>query len=149
MTGKVPVAPRLKAAPGATTQLSRPTWISADTTTSFARKAADQTSIRFAATAETRLGGYLVRMETTPDAQPALAMFWDLAIADYLAEGEQSVQSLVAEVNPGGVGPLEDRTDSALESLLMAGGAVALWGTWEVRSRVRGSSRKPIGLKKP
>jgi hypothetical protein len=58
---------------------------------------------------------------------------WDEAIDAYIAEGDEPLQSLNALAQSPAVA-IEPAV-SPLESALLAGAAVVLWGAWEVQSR--------------
>jgi Bacterial Ig-like domain (group 3)/MBG domain (YGX type) len=117
--------------PGALTERSRPSRTWADATNAFTRRPLDQeqASIRFVGRDETRFEEASARIDDC-----SRAMFWDHALVAYLAESEETGPS-PGDVNLAADDTSKDRAASALESLLMAGSAVVLWGSWEIRSR--------------
>jgi hypothetical protein len=98
--------------------------------------------------------GHLARVEPAPLAAFSLSTCWDHALMAYLADGEATRGSVTLELNRAMNDGIEDRATSALDSLLMSGIAVALWGAREVRSRIGKprsfrSNIKLLGLTKP
>ena len=81
---------------------------------------------------------------TTPIVANSLLRSWDDAIDAYVAEGDAPARSTEPVVQS--LDRASDPAVSSLDSALLAGVAVALWASWEVRSRTddrRKSVEKP------
>jgi hypothetical protein len=82
----------------------------------------------------------IVPIETSPASPRSVPTLWDDALMAWVAESDQPAGSPVAEKASNPAGSVEGLAASAPESIVAAGGAVALWGSWEIRSR-RGDRR--------
>jgi hypothetical protein len=69
---------------------------------------------------------------------------WDDGIEAYIAEGDGKARSSQAVAQSPAM--MIDPAVSPLESTLLAGTAVALWGAWEVRSRKDDRRRSYLGI---
>jgi hypothetical protein len=112
--------------------------------------AREHASARFARVEEPRRREPLAPADEAPSVPSDFTAPWDDAIDAYLAETAET-PSIAAASMPG-TEPSESQSVSALDSLLAAGAAVALWGCWEFRARgddgrVRRGSAMPSGRK--
>jgi hypothetical protein len=80
-------------------------------------------------------------VEAAPILMPSFPQTWDDAIDAYIADGHEPARSSDAPAQPPAVAT--DPALSTLDAALTAGVAVALWGSWEIRSRRDNRRRRP------